>query len=209
MSVPANAFYSPSSAMAAEDAVAEPKALQTVEVASNVEGATATRDKWSVLSWAEVLKERYGTRSFDYTPGNGTIRWPFPFAVPISSGFGERVAPCRGCSSHHMGVDFTPGYGSAIFVIADGVVIESRDDAYGFGNHVIIEHEINGHTITSLYAHMQHGSTLLQVGDVVKVGDFIGLVGQTGTATGAHLHFEITVDGVKVDPFTWLKTNAN
>jgi murein DD-endopeptidase MepM/ murein hydrolase activator NlpD len=210
MSVPANAFYTPSSAMAAENAdVVQPKALQTVEVAANVESATATRDKFSVLSWAEVLKERYGTRNFDYRPGNGTIRWPFPQAVPISSGYGERIAPCRGCSSHHMGVDFTPGAGSAIFVIADGVVTEARDDANGFGNHVIITHHINGHVVTTLYAHMQHGSSPLFVGEEVKVGDFIGLVGQTGTATGAHLHLEITVDGPHVDPFAWLKANAN
>ena len=178
-------------------------------MAANVEAATATRDKWSVLSWAEVLKERYGTRDYNYTVGMGPIRWPFPFAVPISSGFGERVAPCRGCSSHHMGVDFTPGNGAAIFVIADGVVTTSQDDQWGFGNHVVITHQINGHTVTTIYAHMQHGSTPLKVGDVVKVGDFIGLVGQTGTATGAHLHLEITVDGVNVDPFAWLKANAS
>ena len=108
-----------------------------------------------------------------------------------------------------MGVDFTPGNGTPIFVIADGTVIEARDDYYGFGNHVIIEHQINGHTITTLYAHMQHGSSTLVVGQAVKVGDLIGLVGQTGTATGPHLHLEITVDGVKVDPFAWLKANAN
>jgi murein DD-endopeptidase MepM/ murein hydrolase activator NlpD len=108
-----------------------------------------------------------------------------------------------------MGVDFTPGNGSAIFSIADGVVTESADDQWGFGNHVVITHHINGHTVTTLYAHMQHGSTALAVGDTVLVGDFIGLVGQTGTATGAHLHLEITVDGAHVDPFAWLKANAN
>jgi murein DD-endopeptidase MepM/ murein hydrolase activator NlpD len=208
MSVPANAFYSPSSAMALEVAQVEPKALQTVEVAANVESATATRDTWSVLSWAEVLKARYGTRNFDYTPGMGAIRWPFPAAVPISSGFGERIAPCRGCSSYHMGLDFNPGGGAAIFAIADGVVSLHQDDQWGFGNHVIIDHMIDGHKVTSTYAHMQHGSSPLNVGDVVKVGDFVGLVGSTGMATGDHLHFEITLDGIKVDPFAFLKTRA-
>ena len=209
MSVPANAFYTPSSAMAAEHAdVVAPKALQTVEVAANVESAEATRDKWSVLSWAEVLKERYGTRNFDYSPGMGAIRWPFPAAVPISSGFGERIAPCRGCSSHHMGLDFNPGGGAAIFAIADGVVSLHRDDSYGFGNHVMIDHVIDGHKVTSTYAHMQHGSSPLNPGDVVKVGDFVGLVGSTGMATGDHLHFEIMLDGMKVDPFAFLKSRA-
>jgi murein DD-endopeptidase MepM/ murein hydrolase activator NlpD len=211
MSVPANAFYAPSSALAEDSGgggVAT-KSLQSVEVASNVQGASTERDNWSVLSWAEVLKERYGTRDYNYTVGMGPVRWPFPFAVEISSGFGDRVAPCRGCSSHHMGVDFNPGNGAAIFSIADGVVIEHSDDAYGYGNHVIIQHSIDGHIVTSLYAHMQHGTSPLNVGDVVKVGDFIGLVGQTGTATGPHLHLEITLDGVKVDPFAFLKSRAS
>ena len=55
---------------------------------------------------------------------------------------------------------------------------------------------------------MQHGPHLLNAGDVVKVGDFVGLVGSTGMATGAHLHFEITLDGMKVDPFALLKSRA-
>ena len=209
MSVPANAFYSPSTAMAVEDAEVAPKALQFVEVANNVELTTTTRDEWSVTSWAEMLRQRYGSRNFDYTVGHGSIRWPFPFAVPISSGYGDRVSPCRGCSVHHMGIDLTPGNGAAIFAIADGVVIEHEEQTYGFGNHVTIEHHINGHTVTTLYAHMQFGSSPLVVGEVVKVGDFVGLVGQTGAATGPHLHLEISVDGVHVDPFIWLKTNAN
>ena len=84
MSVPANAFYTPSTAIAAEDSVSQPKALQTVEVAANVEAAPTARDKWSVLSWAEVLRQRYGSRDFNYKVGSGPIRWPFPYAVPIS-----------------------------------------------------------------------------------------------------------------------------
>jgi murein DD-endopeptidase MepM/ murein hydrolase activator NlpD len=55
---------------------------------------------------------------------------------------------------------------------------------------------------------MQHGSTALRVGDQIEVGDFIGLVGQTGMATGNHLHFEVHVNDVPVDPFAWLKTHT-
>ena len=55
---------------------------------------------------------------------------------------------------------------------------------------------------------MQHGSSALQVGDQIEVGDFIGLVGQTGAATGNHLHFEIHVNEVQVDPFAWLQLNT-
>ena len=167
------------------------------------------RDTWSVTSWAEMLKLRYGNRDFSYTTGNGPIRWPFPYPVPISSGFGDRAAPCRGCSSVHLGLDFTPGYGTPIFAIADGVVVEHIEGG-GFGNYVVIQHEIDGQTVYSGYAHMQYGSSPLQVGQQILVGDFIGLVGSTGISTGAHLHFNIAIGsmGNYVDPFQFLKRYA-
>ncbi|MEO8095402.1 MAG: M23 family metallopeptidase, partial [Pseudolysinimonas sp.] len=54
-----------------------------------------------------------------------------------------------------------------------------------------------------------HDSVPVRAGDVIHVGDFLGLVGQTGTATGIHLHLEVHLDGVQVDPFKWLKANAS
>ena len=210
VSVPANAFYPVSSAVALSNGapvVAAP--AQTLAVDTAVATASTARDTWGVTSWAEMLKARYGTRDYSYAVGSGSIRWPFPYAVPISDGWGERVSPCRGCSTFHQGVDFVPGYGAPIYVIADGVVIQHEDGNGEYGNFVIIEHTINGQSVTSTYAHMQHGSVALNVGQVVKVGDFIGLVGQTGAATGPHLHFEIAINGVKVDPFAWLKANTN
>jgi murein DD-endopeptidase MepM/ murein hydrolase activator NlpD len=166
------------------------------------------RESWSVTSYAEVLRARYGSRNFSYsTTGTGNIRWPFPSAVPISSGFGDRVAPCRYCSSDHRGVDFTPGNGAPIYAIADGVVTSSEFGG-GYGQYVYIEHDINGRTVLSVYAHMQRDSSPLQEGDEVRVGDFVGLVGNTGTSTGPHLHLEVRINGEYVDPFAWLKENA-
>ena len=166
------------------------------------------RQSWSVTSFAEVLKARYGSRTFSYsTTGTGSIRWPFPTAVPISSGYGDRVAPCRYCSSDHRGVDFVPGNGAPIFAIADGVVTAAEFGG-GYGQYVYLEHDINGRSVLTVYAHMQRGSSPLRVGDVVEVGDFIGLVGNTGISTGPHLHFEVRIEGEYVDPFAWLKENA-
>ena len=107
-------------------------------------------------------------------------------------------------------MDFTPGTGTPIYAIADGVVEEHSGDSdfESFGNHVIIQHAIPGQNVESLYAHMITGSSTLQPGDHIKVGDFIGLVGETGSAVGAHLHFEIHIDKVPVDPFAWLQANA-
>ncbi|HWM34169.1 MAG TPA: M23 family metallopeptidase [Pseudolysinimonas sp.] len=219
MSVPANAFGTlpsiGSDLLTATTTTQADKAVagQTLDVAADAAGADAARDEYTVTSWAEMLRLQYGTRDYSYEMGdpNGPIRWPFPYPVPISSGFGERNAPCRGCSSMHMGLDFTPGEGAPIYAMATGTVVESKDDAYGYGNHVIIDHGNllgNGTNIKSLYAHMQHGSTALRVGDTIEVGDFIGTVGMTGTATGNHLHFEVHVNDAQVDPFAWLQTNT-
>lgn len=182
---------------------------QSLEVDAAADVTTAARDGWTVTSWAELLRQRYGTRDYSYTVGSGAIRWPFPYAVPISSGYGERVAPCRGCSTYHQGVDFNPGNGAAIFAIADGVVTAREDGYGGFGNYVTIQHIIDGDIVESTYAHMQRGSSPIVLGEEIAVGDFLGLVGATGQATGPHLHLEIKVNGETVDPFAWLQAHAS
>lgn len=218
MSVPANAFGPrPSDELLAGvttgSTAVERADGQSVEVSSTVTSSSAARDAFTVTSWAEMLRLKYGTRDYTYSLGdpNGPIRWPFPYAVPVSSGFGERAAPCYGCSTIHMGIDFNPGLGAPIYSIAAGVVKQAEDGNGGYGNYVYIDHGNllgDGQNITSLYAHMQHGSVALKVGDTVQVGDFIGTVGQTGQATGPHLHFELLVDSVQVDGFAWLRANA-
>jgi murein DD-endopeptidase MepM/ murein hydrolase activator NlpD len=222
-SVPATALFDPdappaASSMAAissssSDLAPELTEGQVVEVdveaGAELTATVASRDEWSVTSYAELLRLKYGSRNFSYsTTGTGAVRWPFPAAVPISSGFGERVAPCRFCSSYHQGLDFNPGAGTPIFAIADGVVIRAEHSG-GFGNHAIIEHIINGQRVTSTYAHMTRDSSPLVVGQQILVGDFVGTVGSTGTSTGAHLHFEIRIDDIAIDPFAWLQSNAS
>ena len=167
------------------------------------------RDSIGVSSEADLQQLVQGRSTNTYSVTNtGDVRWPFPNAVPITDGFGPRVSPCSGCSTEHKGTDFTPGAGTPIYAIADGVVSLHDVSAWGLGNHVQIEHKIKGQKVSSVYAHMQLGSSKLQVGDKVKVGDFIGLVGQTGAATGPHLHFEIHLNGVPVDATVWLAANA-
>ncbi len=225
-SVPATALYDPDAprastvmaSLSTTDDTVDPVAVDPrltedqvvdVEVAGELTATVAARDEWSVTSYAEMLRLRYGNRSFSYsTSGSGAVRWPFPVAVPISSGFGERAAPCRGCSSYHQGLDFNPGAGTPIFAIADGVVIRAERSG-GFGQHAVIEHTVNGQRVTSAYAHMTGGSSPLVVGQEVRVGDFVGTVGSTGASTGAHLHLEIAIDGIAIDPFAWLQANAS
>ena len=183
---------------------------QSVAVAEDIGPILEERDTFEVKSWAQLLQDKYGKRgSYNYTVGTGgAVRWPFPYFVPISSGYGERAAPCRGCSTTHNAIDLTPGAGAPIYAIADGVVIRREPRGGSWGNNLTIEHTINGKTVTSSYAHMQWDSSPIELGDTIKVGDFLGLVGATGQVTGAHLHLEIKVNGVYVNPYEWLKANA-
>jgi len=213
VSMPVNLFYTPqidTPAIAFEDDASESDQLGQAFIVDSADPdiSTINRESWSVTSYAEVLRSKYGGRSYNYSVSNaGPVRWPFPVAVPISSGFGNRVAPCRYCSSYHRGVDFVPGRGAPTYAMADGVVTQSEFSG-GYGQHVYIEHQVNGQSVLTVYAHLQAGSSPLRVGDLVSVGDFVGLVGSTGTSTGAHLHFEVRIDGVYVDPFAYLTANA-
>lgn len=140
----------------------------------------------------------------------GTIQWPFAVGVHIGDRFGYR--DCYGCSSDHHGQDFNPGFGAQIQAIADGVVSGSTDEGGSLGVVTMIDHNINGQVITSVYAHMEYGSRRFEVGDTVHVADIVGLVGDTGMSTGPHLHFEIRIggiDGYWVDPLEWLYANTN
>ena len=87
------------------------------------------------------------------------------------------------------------------------VVVDSEYGG-GYGQFVSIEHTLNGQSIVTVYAHMQRGSSPLSKGEIIRVGKLVGLVGNTGISTGPHLHFEVRVNGQKVDPFTWLEANA-
>lgn len=165
--------------------------------------------KYTVTNYSDTLNLEFGSFDFGYEVLNeGRIRWPFPTAVPISSGFGSRVAPCFSCSSYHEGLDFNPGEGTPFYAVADGVVTEIHDDIWGLGKWVVIEHDVKGLVFKSLYAHMIRDSTAVVVGQEVKVGQLVGQIGNSGTSTGPHLHFEILLDDAPVDPFAWLKEHT-
>jgi murein DD-endopeptidase MepM/ murein hydrolase activator NlpD len=203
--VPANAFYEEPVDEAPLAAVAEVQALAVGATAANVD---VTRDSYDAISLEAQMRALYGARSWAYqTNPNGTIQWPFPIPVPISSGFGPRAA-CGFCSSMHLGIDFTPGSGFPIHAIAAGTVIKVNAYAWGLGNHVVVRHEINGQVVDSVYAHMQHGTMAVAEGQQIEVAHILGKVGSTGASTGSHLHLEIHVNGVPVDPFEWLQTNV-
>jgi len=202
MTVPANAFISDPITFAPEEVATAKLPAQSIAVPAEAATEATAKDTYEVISYAEQLKALYSSSNFVYAVTSGSVRWPFPFVSPYTDGFGAR-------GGSHMGVDFTPGEATPIYAVADGIVTTHIDDNSSYGNHVILSHNINGQRVDSLYAHMITGSSPLQPGDPIKVGDFIGLVGNTGNSYGAHLHLEIRLDGIQVDPFAWLSTNAN
>ena len=134
------------------------------------------------------------------------VQWPVPSMTTMSSDFGYRS--CSGCSSDHQGIDLNPGDGFPVLSVADGVVVTSEFSG-ALGAHVIVEHEINGQIVQSLYAHMQGDSLAVSVGDRVAVGQQVGRVGNTGQSTGPHLHFGVLIGGQAIDPVPWLQENVN
>lgn len=192
-------------------ATARPGDLQTMTTVS-AQSAVVTRDVVSVSAPPPkpVPVTKLKAAGFTSTANTFTnnpaspIQWPFDVGVPISDGFGYRVSPCSGCSSYHEGIDMNPGAATPIQAIADGVVREVGNPAGSLGVYAIIDHQIDGQTVSSLYAPMAYGSLNLSVGETVKVRQLVGLVGSTGASTGAHLHLGISVNGTPVDPYAWL-----
>lgn len=183
---------------------------QALDVAETVIAAEATHrhDDFASQSFADVERARYQASGQGFAPGfvptAGAIRWPFPHSVPITSPFGYS----DGYGGFHSGLDFVPGEGAPVSAIADGVVTWVGWDSTGYGYYVRIESEIDGQRIGAIYAHLVDGSAQMYPGQLIRVGDFVGLTGNTGYSYGAHLHLGIQQDGQFIDPYVWLTTHA-
>ena len=135
----------------------------------------------------------------------GTGRFVKPVQAGISSLFGYRRHPIFKRRIFHNGLDFSANTGASIRAADSGVVIVAGAQAryHGYGNITIIDHGIkDGRRLATVYAHQSR--ILVSEGQRVDRGQHIGLVGATGYATGPHLHFEVRIDGVPVDPRGYL-----
>ena len=106
----------------------------------------------------------------------------------ITSPYGERSDPINGTTAIHNGMDIVPVGTTNIVATADGEVVASGLDNAG-AEYVMIQHNINGTLYKSGYWHLKENSRTVNVGDQVKQGQQIGIMGNTGRSTGAHLHF--------------------
>lgn len=126
----------------------------------------------------------------------GVLTWPINGAV--SSPFGYRVHPILGVTKLHTGIDINGSTGQPIVAAADGEVILAQTYG-GYGRAVVIDH---GGGMATLYAHQSQMA--VSVGETVTRGEVIGYVGCSGSCTGPHLHFEVRLSGVPVDPMQYL-----
>jgi len=139
--------------------------------------------------------------SFDYFDKDGRsarqflLRNPLP-AGKFRSGFGARKHPILGYTRMHTGVDWSAPIGTPIIAAGNGVV-EKAGWAGGYGKQIIIRHA-NGYETS--YNHQTSFAKGIAPGVRVRQGQVIGYLGQTGLATGPHLHYELMVNGTKVDP---------
>ena len=134
-----------------------------------------------------------------------TWRWP-TYTTSITSYYGYRIHPVYKTKKFHSGVDIGAGYGETIMAAASGTVIlvsepvEGKNKGgSGYGNYCIIDH---GNGYSTLYGHAR--DIYVKNGQKVSRGKAIGEVGSTGTSTGAHLHFEVRINGGTTNPLNYL-----
>lgn len=143
---------------------------------------------------------RYGDQY--YTPEGKSLKKTFlrsPMAFTrVTSGFSMRMHPILKTWRAHKGVDYGAPIGTPIRAVADGVV-EFMGVKGGYGNVVMLRH---GSVYSTLYGHMSRFSREFKTGSRVPQGAVIGYVGQTGWATGPHLHYEFLVNGEQRNPLT-------
>ena len=122
----------------------------------------------------------------------------WPVAGFITSRFGSRPSPFTGSRESHKGLDISARPGTPIYAPGKGTVaFASADGAYG--NSVILQH---GGGLSTRYAHMQR--FVVREGQILNRGDLIGYVGSTGRVSGPHLHYEVMLNGLQVDPMRYI-----
>lgn len=182
------ALGGPEEPMSAGETVAIPEVLEAMEtLGSQLKNRESQLDVLEGVLMNQNLKERVYPQGRPVGAG-----W-------ISSYFGKRTDPFTGKAANHTGIDFAGTNGAEIIAVADGVVTWSAD-RYGYGIMVEINH---GNGYATRYAH--NSKNLVDVGEEVKKGQLVALMGETGRATGPNLHFEVLKNGSRVNPVKFIR----
>ncbi len=178
---------------------------EVTELVTYIDGVKVSTKEVSRKTVKEPVDEKIqvGTKKNYYNSGGGnpyggTLAWPAVGATSVSSGYGY-----RSLNGWHGGIDLVrPGGSMGCTVVAAESGVVTFAGWYGSGgNTIIIDH---GNGISTLYAHMKTGSLKVVSGQRVTRGQAIGNIGDTGYVTGPHLHFEVRVNGTKVNPAPYL-----
>jgi murein DD-endopeptidase MepM/ murein hydrolase activator NlpD len=161
-------------------------------------------------TYSESLQEYYFLRSVSGFKRNSfsqkyhTKAQPssWPINGRLEGGFGMRIDPFSGEGAHHTGVDIIAPTGTIVRATGDGVV-QSAEWSGGYGRLVVIDHGAGVHT---WYAHLSKFNVL--PGQEIRQGEIVGLVGSTGRVTAPHLHYEVRLGSIPVNPMTYLKRPA-
>ncbi len=144
-----------------------------------------------VLGMAKTKEKRLAARPAIQPIGTKDL-------IRFGSSFGWRMHPILKVMKMHEGIDLTASRGTKVFATADGTVTQAGMTDGGYGNKIIIDH---GFGYETLYGHLY--KILVEPGQKVKRGDVIGLVGSTGLSVCPHLHYEVIVNGKKVNPINY------
>ena len=154
-----------------------------------LKGRTAEME--SQLSLLEQVAVQRATRLL-YTPNIWPVRGS------ITSHYGNRTDPFNGDAELHLGLDISALFNAQVHAPADGVILFAERKA-AYGNLLIIDH---GNGLTTRYGHLSR--SLVRVGQKVKRGDIVALVGMTGRTTAPHLHYEVRRNDRPMNPWTFL-----
>ena len=205
----AAAFCAAATLTAASPALANSSANSAADVAEPVQEAQtdtlATGDErfrelfanWSALDSVNPQAPGAGTTIIDRPIVSVPSRMPLDGAR-MTSGYGMRNHPVLRQRRRHNGIDLAAPTGTPIYATADGI-IERADWFSSYGLYISIDH---GGDLQTRYAHMSR--LAVAAGDRVEAGEVIGYVGSTGRSTGPHLHYEVRVDGVAVNPIPYM-----
>jgi len=189
-----NALKENKAALDAAEAVVEAQKKQVESSNSQLEKEIDALNSEADRLTAEILKLQS-----DGEYSGGTMCWPSRASTKVTSAFGNRLHPILKTYKLHTGIDIGAKSGTDILAANSGKVIASAYNAGGYGYYIMVDH---GGGIVTLYAHSS--KLLVSKGDVVSRGQVIAKVGSTGMSTGAHLHFEVRINGQYVNPLEYV-----
>ncbi|HNQ13817.1 MAG TPA: M23 family metallopeptidase [Bacteroidia bacterium] len=177
-----------------------------LEGSNNAELLINSSNKIDQLEKQLYLQSKSMDEIFSLAKGKSQMLASIPAIQPVAnkdltrvaSGFGYRIHPIYKTRMMHTGIDFTAPSGTEIYATGNGVVKKIEYAGRGYGNSVIISH---GYGYETLYGHMS--KITVKQGKRINRGDVIGYVGNTGTSTAPHLHYEVIKGGNKINPINF------